>query len=970
MNNEKPSQSSFIKVLRVAFGIFVSSLVLGVFFAAGKAVLPLAAILINSAALTFWAALICGAWLGKVPRRYPRHFFFVLLAFAGLYLFAALGSPYSARGFLQLRNLLSLVVLYWVATQIYREPEHVRGLIVSVCLPFTLLWVYGFFGDGSLLQSVGLSRPPHPLPASLVNTLVLCVIGAVYLSFTRPFLWTALFLLPLVLLLLGSTSYGGTFMVAAGAIFALVLALVRLREPRLLPGMAKTAVVIAALALVLAGSVRLNVRLHREMSFPATRDQLLQFNSALSTAQLIGERPLLGYGPGTFPIEHPPYWTPYEQSVFSQARTPEDRPASDLFAIAFEAGLPALGLYITIFMVALRTAMAMVFRGKSQEDRRFGFFFAAFFFAFFMGGGIGENLQSPTSAVLLFAVLGALDGLHAGPAWAGLRKKSYRTVVLRTLAMGAVMTMALYDARWYAGEYYLWRGQAAAKEASPSLARAHELLDSGEHYLPWDWRPAQIRGGLYFRESEYPNAIEGFERALRRNPNHVGTLLSLARAQVLYAAAAFQPDEPERPAFRSYENDGDEDQAEATPPLEVEPARVEARRNAEGHLARVLELSPVHPGAHRLLASLETFTARDLEMAAAPGERGDDESTPHWKSAEEHIRKAMKYGYDDETDALTVLADIRFELGAALDAFELSLEAVRGDPGGAHDWGRIYEYSSETRQFFQFREAISSSIRHIRFHEPCDEETLTELYLWAARVNANNLNRRGPAELAFQKAVRHGPLNRSTWYSYCYFALPLRTAKFKTFRAVLIDSYEGFLEEGREPLPTVEAVARVWLDGREALPEAIGILADYLERMESEPKARGSLEENLGWATDLVWVELLSAGTLGKDHVEETLRFAKVFAALNGRAAVRALLMRVYADSPESERPSWTERSIRLLIDYHHLDLALDSVKSALSIWPEDIRFQEFYEEIMDARATQGPDSRSPSRPASPWPRR
>ncbi|MDE3173560.1 MAG: O-antigen ligase family protein [Gemmatimonadota bacterium] len=225
-----------------------------------------------------------------------------------------------------------------------------------------------------------------------------------------------------------------------------------------------------------------------EYSAGSGRGRLVQYTNTLKLAL---RHPLLGVGPGNWPVAYPAA-VPGDDPSLDQATgmTANPWPSSDWMAFVSERGVPAAGLLVLAFLALLGDAGRRMFGARDLHDFLRGLALAAVVIATAVVGAFDAVLLLPAPAFIVFAALGALRGPPARRALAlapGARRGLLAGVVLigaAAAARAALMTDAMrhYEhgqwitaAREDPGSYriQLALAEAAQERGRCDLVRVH-----------------------------------------------------------------------------------------------------------------------------------------------------------------------------------------------------------------------------------------------------------------------------------------------------------------------------------------------------------------------------------------------------------------------------------------------------------------------------------------------------------------
>lgn len=847
--------------LRKGMGVFVFLVVLAMFPYTEDPTGDIKYLICSWAGLLLAVGWFVGTRRGDPPVR-PQLFLEILLLFLLLNVIASLRSSYVGNSLGELGKLGAFFVLYLVASQVYRTPEQVRRLMLVTCAAVAVSSAYALF-----MQRVGADFFPWSdrtsdvytnLPGTFGNpnyaahTLILATIMAVYLAVRPNRVWCLGFA-ALFLVHLRFTHQRGGVVALAAALALVVVAwrtFSRLRRPVAAAAASLVIVAVLGAAGILA---MMGMSKYRSGSpYPLDLSLLVRYKSYCSAARMVLTRPMLGYGTGNYKIEYPQFWTPYEQKWFAQELKLNAHVHNDLLEIAADAGLPAAGLYLAFLVLGMGYGLLLGFTRENPLLRRLGYTFAALFCAFLVDGLFGFNLRVPVSAALLFIMAGALEGVWSASApRASARFGIGLSKAFRAGMLVLALACAVLESTIFVSQMLLQRGGAEVyRKRYPA---AETFLAWGEKLAPWNWDFPRQRGVAALGRQDVAGAVSHFERARQRNPYAVTTLVSLARAMLgrTLAEAAGQRASPE--------------------------ASLASLDQAGAQAQRALEICPMFAGAEDVLGHVASDRAMLLGKAAdAPGNPQRVQAA--WREAEEHFDRAIHFGAKNAGEVYRQIAQARIALENQAGAEDAIMRATQADPTDEVNWPFFYGFACSAKRYDRFRNALAWRISRLSEKTPPDADGLATAYLWLADIDQQGYNNLDGAESAYRNAVDAQPRRPDAWSAYARFAATAnRLDAFKTF---LTETNSRLLTKGRQPLPHVTALAKVWKRGSEALVEAGVLLVGVIQGKVPVPGMRPA-DLDMKWAVTLLLDETDRASLSIKDAGATLMHLGMVCAAIN-----------------------------------------------------------------------------------------
>ncbi|GMW01911.1 MAG: hypothetical protein AMXMBFR84_30470 [Candidatus Hydrogenedentota bacterium] len=764
------------------------------------------------------------------------YFVFAFLAWAAL---SVLQSPNRGIALNQLSQWLLCGCLFYAARQLIRTRDHFESLITAACGAIFIASIYGF------MQKTGYDPFPwgeavkemeeyRNLPATYGNpnlaghALVLAIPLAVYLC-TRHF-WMVL-LLPVYGLHLYWTHQRGGVLAMAGAVALLVIAATALRL-RLKPG-TYVATTIGSFGVLVAATVFMVAWFsigRYGTPLPPDSSMLLRYNAVQGGAEMILQKPLTGWGLGSYAIQNPPFWTPFEEIWFATEGFYNEHVHCEPMEFAIEMGFPGVLAYLGVLLAGSCTALSLA---HTPANRTLGLSMAAFFTVFGLDSVFGFNAHAPVSAMLFFMVAGALDGI-------GVERTPFsgsRASLARLLPYG-VAFVALLLVLW---NVQVFRSMAVLKRAIDGSAsglafRSPALFATSERITPWHWQAPFEYGRMLARQHKYDEAETALGRALEDNPNFVLAHTSLGRVQ-LDKAQTLDPNTPE-----------------------FSEALAAARESAEAAIAMCAPL----PEAHELLADVALAPLEKTHVW--PPAKSNDASVPKdvVTAAEKHVALAIA-NYPESPEAqYAKLVDLRLALGDSSGSESAILRFIDAYPSSYEVWKKTARCIERIDSATRLHHAILHQIDYFqgirsKNDDPALRTLLSGMYWCKSAIEESQKGDYASAEASLRRSVAIAPSNPDAWRAYSRFALRHNQhAAFKRAIRLARDSAEAGLPVG------VAALSTAFQGGTEnllkAATEAAQAAMQFANRV-GLANAAEPVEAEVAWVADWLLMELRQLST-------------------------------------------------------------------------------------------------------------
>jgi O-antigen ligase len=230
------------------------------------------------------------------------------------------------------------------------------------------------------------------------------------------------------------------------------------------------------------------------------RGRLIQYGNTLKMA---ADHPVLGVGPGNWPVHYPKYMSPGDPSFDADDVIPTNPwPSSDWMAMLAERGLPALLLLLSIGGSIALGAWVRVRSGTRRTPALGDLTIVATVIAVVVVGAFDAVLLLPTPTFFVWTVIGALASSARPIREVALSPIGRRRLTVAVAALGGVLlfhsfsqvaAMAISDsgsrealelgAKVDPGSYRIhmrlaqqWRAAGRCDRARPHAQHAHELF--------------------------------------------------------------------------------------------------------------------------------------------------------------------------------------------------------------------------------------------------------------------------------------------------------------------------------------------------------------------------------------------------------------------------------------------------------------------------------------------------------------
>jgi hypothetical protein len=245
------------------------------------------------------------------------------------------------------------------------------------------------------------------------------------------------------------------------------------------------------------------------------RGRLIQYGNTLEMAV---DHPVLGVGPGNWPVHYPKYMSPGDPSFDADDVIPTNPwPSSDWMAMLAERGLPASLLLLTVGGSIALAAWVRVRGGTRRTPALGDLTIVATVIALVVVGAFDAVLLLPTPTFFAWTVIGALASSARPIRQVPLSPLGRRRLTVAVAAVGGVLLIHSFS-------------QVAAIAISNGGSR--EALELAAKVDPGSYRVHMRLAQQWRAAGRCDRAVAHAERARRLFPNHPAPKAVLRRCRV------------------------------------------------------------------------------------------------------------------------------------------------------------------------------------------------------------------------------------------------------------------------------------------------------------------------------------------------------------------------------------------------------------------------------------------------------
>jgi len=250
------------------------------------------------------------------------------------------------------------------------------------------------------------------------------------------------------------------------------------------------------------------------------------------TMAMVRARPITGWGLGSFPSEFPPFAPAAFAAKMKADNTFAEHPHCEYLHVAVEAGLPILGLFISLLVVILRQG---AHRARARDPMAAGAVGALV--AVLVHILVDRNFRLASTAIPFWLLAGVLFVRRDDPPPSETKVPGWAWVALAVaIALSAVSHRPLRASYQVEREVDFLAQAAEVPAAQLEAQRAAHASDP--QFLV-------ALGNAWAKEKDFPRAIRAYEDALKLDPANTGAAVNLGNCWFMMskfneAAAAFR----------------------------------------------------------------------------------------------------------------------------------------------------------------------------------------------------------------------------------------------------------------------------------------------------------------------------------------------------------------------------------------------------------------------------------------------
>lgn len=331
-----------------------------------------------------------------------------------------------------LARLWFIVAFFYIGSQLFKKPKNIRTFFWLYLIPLTGVAIYTFVHHSMFAFA---ERPAHWVmqPFFKDHTVYGAVLAMMFpvliclLALKRYRKYRLIIVIMVIALSLGIVfSYGRAAWISLVAAFAVSLIyLLRLRTSFVISAAGFLAIVAGIfwsdIVNVLeenkqdSTSENLSEHVQSITNISTDASNLERINRWNSAFRMFQEKPIFGWGPGTYAFQYAPFQSSEDLTIISTNAGDMGNAHSEFIGPLAEAGVLGTLTFILIIVVFYRTASKLYFKLPSGELRTIVFFVTLSFTTYIINGTLNNFLDTDKASVpfwAFIAIIVAIDLNH------------------------------------------------------------------------------------------------------------------------------------------------------------------------------------------------------------------------------------------------------------------------------------------------------------------------------------------------------------------------------------------------------------------------------------------------------------------------------------------------------------------------------------------------------------------------------
>lgn len=333
-----------------------------------------------------------------------------------------------------LARIWFIVAFYILAAQVFKNPKRIRQYLWAYIIPFSIIILYvlirhSAYGLNNQMASHWVVKPFYNDHTSYgaVLAMVLPVIIAMFMSYVKMDIGQKILFLMLIGLIVAATlfSYTRAAWVSLVAVFGLWI-VIKLRikfQFLILAGVIFGALLFSAWPKLMvkmeqnnqtsSGQLTEHIRSISNVRNDASNlERLNRWNSAI---RMFKEKPVFGWGPGTYQFNYAPFQVSHEKTSISTNTGKRGNAHSEYLGPLSESGILGMLSILLIVVISIYTGLKVYFKSKSKQIKTLSLGILLGLVTYYIHGVLNNFLDTDKASALVWgyiAILVAIDLYH------------------------------------------------------------------------------------------------------------------------------------------------------------------------------------------------------------------------------------------------------------------------------------------------------------------------------------------------------------------------------------------------------------------------------------------------------------------------------------------------------------------------------------------------------------------------------
>ena len=331
-------------------------------------------------------------------------------------------------------RLWYVIAFYFIGTQIFINKNKIKTFSWLYIVPFliviiytiTRLWMYGLLNQQAANWVMTPFYKDHTSYGALLAMFIPVLVGfASFSNYSKNFKAIVWLLIGIFLFALVLSYTRAAWLSILGALMVLVVVLMKIKF--------RTIVILALIAFAIAFQYReqlfINLEKNKQDASADFKEHIKSISNVASDAsnlerinrwksalRMFQEKPVLGWGPGTYMFKYAPFQFSYEKTIISTNAGNMGNAHSEYIGPLAESGVLGTLTFLAIIITTIYTGIRVFRRAKEKELKMFAMVFLLGLITYYLHGFLNNFLDTDKASVPFWgftAILVALDVYHS-----------------------------------------------------------------------------------------------------------------------------------------------------------------------------------------------------------------------------------------------------------------------------------------------------------------------------------------------------------------------------------------------------------------------------------------------------------------------------------------------------------------------------------------------------------------------------